>query len=77
VTTCPLCCAAQTLQTIAVAQPVPLQRLLHTAAPAECAWPCPARCLQADRIADLIFRKLLPGLDCQGLVDLLEHLNGV
>jgi hypothetical protein len=34
-------------------------------------------CAQADAIADLIFRKLLPSLDCQALVDLLEHLNGV
>ncbi|WIA14831.1 hypothetical protein OEZ85_001550 [Tetradesmus obliquus] len=33
--------------------------------------------LQADLIADLIFRKLLPGLDCSALVGLLDHLNGL
>jgi len=37
----------------------------------------PCTVLQADRIADLIFRKLLPGLDCSALVGLLDHLNGL
>lgn len=32
---------------------------------------------QADRITELMFRKLIPGLDCQQLVDFLEHLNAV
>lgn len=30
---------------------------------------------QAERITELIFRKLIPGLDCQQLVDFLEFLN--
>jgi hypothetical protein len=30
---------------------------------------------QAERITDLIFRQLIPGLDCTALVEFLEFLN--
>jgi hypothetical protein len=30
---------------------------------------------QAERITELIFRQLIPSLDCQQLVEFLEYLN--
>jgi hypothetical protein len=30
---------------------------------------------QAERITEVIFRQLIPGLDCQQLVEFLEYLN--
>lgn len=35
----------------------------------------PSGGLQAERITDLLFKQLIPGLDCEQLVDFLEYLN--